>query len=282
MKYAGVVVLFNPDKTVIENISSYIHDIDKLYIVDNSAVSNETMFSCFDRAIYLPNYKNLGIAAALNMGAKKALEDGYDFLLTMDQDSKFDDHGVEAMISCIEKMHPNSLNAVYSPFHKTALSENEVLKGISSPLVVMTSGNIIDLKAYENVGGFKDWMFIDCVDFDFCLNLRRHGYNIIQLNDVVLNHNLGDFEKRKLFGKTYLCDNHSAFRRYYIVRNSFYICDEYGKDYPAYCQAIMGDVRYGFFIVLMFEKHKLKKLTRMIKGLFDYYFVIKKKYLQKV
>ena len=40
----------------------------------------------------------------------------------------------------------------------------------------------------EEIEGFKDWMFIDCVDFDYCLNLVRNGYEIHQVNKVVLHH----------------------------------------------------------------------------------------------
>ena len=36
MKLAGVVVLYNPDQKVLDNISSYIDELDVLYLVDNS------------------------------------------------------------------------------------------------------------------------------------------------------------------------------------------------------------------------------------------------------
>ena len=40
MKIAGVVVLYHPEISVWDNISSYIEDIDKLYILDNSEQYN--------------------------------------------------------------------------------------------------------------------------------------------------------------------------------------------------------------------------------------------------
>jgi GT2 family glycosyltransferase len=65
----------------------------------------------------------------------------------------------------------------------------------------MTSGNIVNLDAYEKVGGWKDWMFIDCVDTDFCMNLHKHGYKVLRLNKVIMEHHLGDRTFPKLFGK---------------------------------------------------------------------------------
>lgn len=270
MKLAGVVVLYNPNEKIIENIDSYINYLDKLYIIDNSLVSNQNKFGIYSNIEYIPNFKNEGIATALNEGAKKAIQEGYSYLLTMDQDSKFNEDSLKKMIDYICSDREKEKVAVYSPFHKTALNNTPIDVLIEKPLMVMTSGNIINLNVYEQIKGFKDWMFIDCVDFDYCLNARRNGYEIIQLNNVILEHELGDFEEKKLFGKKYLCDNHSAFRRYYIVRNSMYIIHEYSKDYIKACQSIKGDLKYGLFIVLMFEKDKFNKLKNMIKGYFDF------------
>lgn len=36
LKIAGIVTLYNPTDADIKNISTYIDDIDKLYIVDNT------------------------------------------------------------------------------------------------------------------------------------------------------------------------------------------------------------------------------------------------------
>ena len=86
----------------------------------------------------------------------------------------------------------------------------------TSPLVVMTSGNIINLDIYKCVEGFKEWMFIDCVDFEYGLNIRKHGYTIKQINTVFLDHELGNYEIKYFLNKKIFCDNHSALRRYYI------------------------------------------------------------------
>ena len=45
MKFAGVVVLYNPDKMdVLNNINTYINHLDKLYLIDNSATNNQDKF----------------------------------------------------------------------------------------------------------------------------------------------------------------------------------------------------------------------------------------------
>ena len=36
MKLAGLVVLYNPSKQIIENLNNYLQFVNKLYVIDNS------------------------------------------------------------------------------------------------------------------------------------------------------------------------------------------------------------------------------------------------------
>ena len=276
MKFAGTVVLYNPDeKDVSCNISTYIDYIDKLYLIDNSKNNNQDKFKNIDsnKIEYIHNGGNLGIATALNVAARKAIEDGYTWLLTMDQDSKFKGDSMHCLEEYVRNEYPkNSKLAIVSPFHDTVLSSGNKpdINTVDKPIIVMTSGNIINLESYQAIGGFKDWYFIDCVDFDYCLNLIRNKYEIHQVNKSILAHELGDTVKRELFGKTYFCDNHNFIRRYYIVRNRHYIYDEYKDDFPDYCAAEIRCTRAEVKRIVLFEKNKIKKLWYMYKGYRDY------------
>jgi len=64
----GVTVLYNPEKVVVENIDSYIHQIDYLFIIDNSDFATDFVKSCYisnNKVEYIFNNNNLGVAAAL-------------------------------------------------------------------------------------------------------------------------------------------------------------------------------------------------------------------------
>ena len=275
MKLAAVVVLYNPNAKILENIKSYIDYVDIVYAVDNSFVDNRENLHD-DRIVYIANGENKGIAYALNRGAKQAIADGYDWLLTMDQDSTFQGDGVGKIKDFIEgckateSRYPYNKIGLVTPFHRTLFNETEQLSEIDSPAVVMTSGNIISLKAYQEVGGFKDWMFIDAVDFDYCLNLRDHGYDIWRLPQVELKHNLGDVVFKTFRGNRYYGLNHSPIRRYYIVRNRHYFCDMYEDRYPGFCNAERNSTKTEVKGILICEKQKLKKLLAMFRGYIDY------------
>lgn len=79
--YAGVVVAYNPEKEeILKNIETYVSDLDVLYIVDNSKKSNEKMFENLNNVKYIANNDNLGISAALNIGARMAIHEGHSWL----------------------------------------------------------------------------------------------------------------------------------------------------------------------------------------------------------
>ncbi|MBQ7044932.1 MAG: glycosyltransferase family 2 protein [Clostridia bacterium] len=276
MKLAAVVVLYNPNDKIFENIKSYIDYVDTVYAVDNSSADHSHKLTD-EKIVYLPNHENLGIAFALNRGAKQAIADGFEWLLTMDQDSSFSDDGVQRMkdfLTCCKQDENGKYSyekiGLITPFHRMITNPHEKLEQIDSPAVVMTSGNIINLKAYAQIGGFKDWMFIDAVDFDYCLNLRDHGFDIWRLPEVELKHNLGDVVFKTFMGKTYFGSNHSPMRRYYIVRNRHYFCDMYEKKFPDYCYAERRCTKAEVKGILICEKQKLKKLFAMFKGYIDY------------
>ena len=282
MKISGVVVLYNPDDKVIGNIKSYIGLLDKLYVVDNSQIPNDNSKKFKDKKIeYISNDGNKGIATALNVGARLALKEKAEWLLTMDQDSSFKKGALEKMIAFLKELKRNSIMAealgfnydqlgVLSALQRTVMNKDDKLVGLEYPLVVMTSGNLVNLDIYSKIGGFKDWLFIDAVDFEYCLNARKHGYEIVQINTAELNHNLGNTKKKVFLGKKMYITNHNATRRYYITRNRHYLYDMYKKDFDMYCKLELNMTKKELLKIWLFEDDKIKKTKAIYKGYRDY------------
>jgi rhamnosyltransferase len=264
---AGVVVLYNPDSIVEKNIRSYLNQLVHLYIVDNSEQPDKTLskiFSDTQKAEYIFNNRNLGMASALNIAVDRALKDGYSFLLTMDQDSYFEEGSLEILI---ENLSDANYVGIFSPFHKNKFFTNPPkLKGREEVSDIMTSGNVLNLSAVEKAGKFKEDYFIDYVDIEYCLRLRKYGYKIIRVNDSILVHNEANLSKRKIFGLTFYPQNHSAFRWYYKVRNFLYLKKEYYNSFSDYLEVEKKNIRNNIIKVLLFEKDKFKKLYMILKG----------------
>jgi rhamnosyltransferase len=272
LKLAGVVVLYNPDNSVLDNINSYIDQVDKLYAVDNSEIANDVLVSKLKnnpKIQYIFNNGNLGIAAPLNLSAKKAIAEEYEWLLTMDQDSKATTDMITKLVDFIKSNKVDNIG-ILSPYHDIEMGPPRGIGEYEVTLSVMTSGNLLNLAAYERTGTFREDFFIDYVDIEYCLRLNKKGYKVVILNDVNLIHNLGNITNIKSTLLKFKTSNHNALRRYYITRNRFYVRDLYITDYPDFIKNDIDGFYKEIVKIILGENQKLSKLKNILKGYFDY------------
>lgn len=278
IKLAAMVTLYNPNKENINNINNYINSVEKLYVFDNTdGKDNKDLLPKNKKIVYITNKENKGIAYSMNVCARKAIDDGYKYLLTMDQDSKMTSSIIDRMLEFLENTKEERIGLI-SPYQDIDSKEEISDKEYEEQIEMMTSGNIIDLNAYEEIGGFKDWLFIDCVDTDYCMNLHKNGYKVLRLNKIIMKHDLGHLEVHHLFNKEYPCYNHNPIRRYYIVRNNLYINNMYHDLFPEYCNHLIRIQKGQVKRIIAFEKNKIKKLKMMYRGYKDFKKGIKGKY----
>lgn len=271
-KVAGIVVLFNPNEDVITNINSYIDEIDILFAVDNSeevypAIVNQ--IKQMEKVKFISNNGNFGIARALNVGAEEASKGGYDFLLTMDQDSKAPENMVADMMKCVEGRNLSEVGLI-SPVHMNKKStEVPASMPCEEILTVMTSGNVLRLNAFKEVGPFMEKLFIDHVDHEYCLRLNLKGYKVIKASNVILEHQLGEVKARRFFFGKLNVISHSPMRMYYKTRNGFYVANKYRKHFPEFFRMHMRTFITDIIKALLSEDRR-SKLHMMFEGYKDY------------
>lgn len=268
-KIAAVIVLYNPNEQYL-NIINEINDlVEYIFLVDNSENNKKIKIPKNKKIKYLKNETNLGIAKALNQGANEAIKCKCNWLLTMDQDSEM----TSSILFELKKFLDNNTKkniGLITPYHDIEGFSEKLTENVEEKIEVMTSGNLINLNAYQEIGGFKDWLFIDCVDIEYGMNLNIHNYKVLRLNYLKMKHKLGDTRIHNFFRKKVICSNHNHIRRYYMVRNNLYINDLYREYYPEYCKFLLDVQKGQLKRVIFFEKNKYKKLKFMIKGYFDY------------
>ena len=268
-KIDAVVVLYNPDESIIENIKSY-QRVNKIYAIDNSEKYNDNLIERlkqFKNLVYINNHGNKGIAYALNLGAKLAIENGANWLLTMDQDSKFSFDGLQQLKKCLMNQTKNKIKVgLVAPSLKVNQNND-----VQEKLVVITSGNIINLQAYKEVFGFEEKLFIDAVDYDFCLKLNIAGYKVLQCNRALLVHQLGETKSFKIFGKTITTFTHSPIRRYYMSRNALYYWRKYFRKYPTFILRQIISFQRNWIEILLFSDNKIMDVKMMMLGFYHYF-----------
>ena len=273
LKIAAATILYNPNMEVIDNIYSYIEGVDVIYVIDNSEkqfIEFARKLEKLDKVKYVHNEINIGIAKALNTAAQIAIDEKYDLLLTMDQDSKAQPKMIATMLNSLNDVDLSKVGII-SPYHITGTKKILTAERLYDEFqTVMTSGNLLNLNAYQKAGPFNEELFIDCVDHDYCLRLIMRGYKVIRSNRAIMKHNLGNQTFHKFFGKTKVTNNHSPIRRYYIARNRLYMMAKYKSDFPEYYKASKQEIIKELKYIVLFEKDKFPKLKMMFKGFLDF------------
>lgn len=266
MKLAGIITLYHPDKNVLSNIETFLNQLDILYVLDNTEnpdVLTREMFSEIGKVEYKAFGGNMGIAYAMNY-ALKAVK-GYDFLLTMDQDSYF----LPGMMAKYkqkveeqEKINPQKAG-VYSVNFDPRV--DAVVPGCKKIDVAITSGSMIPVDIATKIGGFDENLFIDEVDNEFCCRVKKNGYDILEFPSIILKHSLGHQTFHQILGFHYNTFNHNALRKYYMTRNRIYVLRKYPEIRCWYIKKIIKDV----IKVVLAENDKKHKINYIIKGMKD-------------
>ena len=264
LKVAAMVTLFYPDENNFKNIEHYIKEVDKLYIIDNTPNKDHKNNLPKNEKIEYYSFNNIGVAKALNLAAEKAIHDKYNWLLTMDQDTVISDEIIKEIKKIAEYKNTDSIGII-TPWHNTKLRIEKPKEKIDYPQDVMTSGNLLNLKIWQKLGGFVEDFFIDGIDIEYGLRLKENGCRIMRLNYLVIEHDLGDI----FYIGNKLCTNHSGLRRYYMNRNYHYIYDMYYETNPEFCKFLISNYK-TMAKVLLFEKKKIEKIYGFCLGYIHY------------
>ena len=270
---SAVVILYNPGTEVIENILSYLPFIERLYVMDNSknksTVSDKIIK--INRVTYLHDRENWGIAKRLNQAGELAIADGFEWLLTMDQDSSFTEEAISAYLACLENAEQKEQIAMAGVDYNGRTKEVISCK-YREITTLITSGSIVNLKLFKQIGDFDEALFIDQVDFEYCYRSILKGFKIILFENIFLQHSLGEASVHKSF-KSFKNTNrslHAPFRIYYMTRNYFYIQAKYKKDFEAEIRTAKKDLLNRIKNNLFYNKKKLSVLKFLVLGYIDF------------
>jgi len=288
----SVVITYRCGRGVLPTLEALLPQVDRIVVVDNGgdAETRTTVEEAASRhetveAIFNP--KNLGIAGGLNVGVRRALELGSDWILTMDHDSVPSPDMVVRLLDAWKEHPGRDRIAIVAPRHFDARTGREGLypvygKGLRArhpafgpdtaflePTEVITSGSLIRSRAFGDVGFFDERLFIDSVDVDFCLRLARAGYGILVPREATMKHELGKGTEESFAGIGVTVSHHPEFRRYYIVRNRLHLGIRYARPFPSHLTAGLTRTLMDTLGILFFERNRWAKMGATIRGAVD-------------
>ncbi len=263
------IVLFNPEMNRLkENVDAIYKKTQQIVFIDNGSDNikqTEELLSSYEGIKIIRNDTNLGIARALNQICEYAMDNGADYVLTLDQDSVCPDSIIDEY-----KKYISDKSGIICPVIKDRNHNLNQVSGVEDVTEIekcITSASLLNLQAWESVNGFDESMFIDGVDFDICMRIRKKGYSIFRVNSVVLIHEIGRITVRRFLLWKVMVKNHSAFRKYYIARNTVYLARKQGS--AKKIAKSFFQVAKQWLCVLFYESEKKNKLVKIQKGFFD-------------
>jgi rhamnosyltransferase len=288
----AVIVTHECGTSVEKTFQSIVEQVDRVLLVDNGSGQGtlrilDSLISRFpEKAELLRSDENQGVAAALNRGSRRAVSLGFPWVLTLDHDSIAERGMVERLLRSWNARRDREIVKIAAPRYVdvNALFETRypVYRGIwpkflrftdaaavLEPMEVITSGSLVRTDVFDSVGFFRDDMFIDYVDIEFCLRVCAAGFKIIVPGDAFLFHELGKATEARIFGKKFITLNHSPLRQYYIARNRTFVARKYGRSHPSLLLFSVREMIVDIVRIVLLEEGAFEKCSRMMKGIRD-------------
>jgi GT2 family glycosyltransferase len=236
-RVAIIIVNFNgraylPDCLGSLHKLAYPADDYRIFFVDNASSDDSVDYvkNNFPQVVIISNRENLGFAGGNNAGMAKALQENYDYVFLINQDTVSDPGVLTQLVNFAEQdekigalqprlmLYPakdkiNSLgNAIHYLGFGFSLGSNQNFSGEIKPQeIAYASGAALLIKcsALAAVGLFEPEFFMYHEDFDLGWRLRLAGYKIFVLPEAVVYHKY-EFSR--------------SIRKYYYMERNRFIC----------------------------------------------------------
>lgn len=282
----GIIITYNPDfKTLTLLIDSIKNQVEKIIVIDNGSKNDVMKFTKnLSEKIYYKNLdNNYGIAKAHNIGIDIARQNGFKYVLLLDQDSLPSFDMVNKLYNVAEeKAHRGVKVACLGVRYEDPRQKNpppfisiEGIKLIRHACncetdvievdYLISSGSLIPMATLDVVGGMREELFIDYVDIEWGLRAQNMGYHSFGVCAAYMQHDLGDnpivFLGRKI-------PVHSPTRHYYHFRNAIWL---YKQSWLKTNWKIVDGIKLirKFIFYSIFTQNRLIHIRMMIKGIID-------------
>lgn len=278
MKVFAGIVSFNPElERLKENISAIAPQVDRVIVFDNGSDNVdevEEILPVDTDVMLVKNGKNIGMSGALNSLCRMSRDDEATHILLLDQDSVVPEGFVNLLAE-----HVASDVGLVAPFIMDRNNVKHLLmdEAVEHVIMAITSGVLLSLDVWAQVGGYDENLFVDWVDYDYCDNLILHGYQILKVREAVLLHEMGKKEfshmgwsfnrKKGFFRWPVYHDDRPFFRRYDVMKAHVYVTLKY-RWTPLWGHE-MWFLTYDILRNLIRERKKLEFLRALSKGTID-------------
>lgn len=264
----AVIVTYNPDRELLhKNLDAFVDDVDRLLIWDNTpGTTGHDLYREFDqnKIVYIGKGNNCGISKALNFALRYAIDYGYDYLLTMDQDSVW--HGFKAFKNAVMKKN-ESERCICGPYAGVDTKTEIRKKGFVRNRWQITSGMLVRTCVLKAIGGYNEAFMVDCVDIELCLRAKTFGVYSYYCYEGFLQQRYGIPSKTFFWGKERNYTYYSPFRVRGILGGHISLYRKY--KHPELPKEIKFYTKEAVKSMIYSRKHVFKLFVAILGGFFD-------------
>ncbi len=288
----AIIVSYNPNLAKLAELLESLRDqVGKVILIDNNSeffsdikiICNKMEFVTVESLS-----QNKGIAYAQNLGLNFSKLNNARYVLFLDQDSSISKDFVQSLKNCFfELSKTNKIGAVcpifkderYGFFYPLIILDKYGRRSkfypdpdLSVPVnisIAISSGIFTSISVIDDVGTLREDFFIDYVDTEWCLRALTKGYLFYAVPSVCMLHAIGD-KFISIFNLR--IPVHSPFRRYYRIRNAFYLLRLNHVPKILSIREILFNFVHQLILILT-QKERVKNTKSLISALKDGIFV---------
>lgn len=247
MKIAAIIVTCNRRqmlKNMLEDLLNQSHRPDGIFVVDNGSYDGTVEFvkAHFPRINLIELEQNIGLMGGLEIGMNDAFRQGYDAILSLDDDARMRKNTMECLLYAIDSRKELQAAVIWCAIaapHSDFFAE---------PVCVMVDGEWeiyhkflpeLNDKVYETIGGSNVGLYIPrsvfeqvgtprsdlafAGEFEYNYRIRKAGFKLYRCFSSIIHHERNMFFELRLMGKTRFVSRTAPWRVYYDMRNRIFI-----------------------------------------------------------
>jgi rhamnosyltransferase len=206
-RIAATIVVYRPERELLLGLVGAIAaDVERIFLFLNCRPDPQLLAECEAAArptpvLCLGDGSNVGLGRAYNEAAQAAWEAGCDLILLFDEDSTplpgmparladaFDRAGDHV---ALVGPRPRTLDIAGGyKLPPSARNPAPLPPDLRDLAFLISSGSLIDLAAFAEIGPFREDFFIDGIDLEWCFRARARGFRTIMAMDEEMPHRLG-------------------------------------------------------------------------------------------
>jgi len=291
-RVASITVTYNGAASIrrhLQSLRAQTHRLHEIVVVDNASSDDTRRLVAdeFPEVTLVELGNNVGVAGGLAAGINYAVQKKqYDWIWTFDQDSVPAPDALEQLLTAFDDLSPdNDSVALLAPTcrHSSSGMSYPALSWLGSGFapselptahdvdfvdMVISSGSLIRSSVVDKVGLPREDFFIDFVDYEYCLRLRKYGFRIALVRDAVLEHSIGSPAMITFLGTEKSWADHASWREYYMARNEIFTIWQY-RPFLATKFFVLRRLAQHALGILLFGSEKLACLTMICRGVID-------------